>query len=416
MLAFRVLLVVGTWAWLGVGRWDLGVDLMAQDMPDPSQMHGRPLPAPELARGTVSVRVMREAIGNNITGQEVSLTIGGTTRTATTDAQGRAEFAGLSVGGEAIARTTVDGEALESQPFAVPSSGGLRVALVSGIAEAAKRRADEEAKAAAAPPTRGTVVIGGESRIHIEFNDDQLRVFYLLEIVNNARTRVDIGGPLIIELPRAAQGASLLPDSAQSASVSGDIVTVLGPFASGTTNVQVGFTLDFDDPEFTLTQSFPVAMQQVLMVVQKNGPVGVSSPQVPQMAERQSENGSRFAVGQGPTLAAGSPLTISLTNLPTRSKAPRYTALVLALAVIGAGIWLATSGGSRKEAVRTLTAQRDQLMKDLEQLEVRQRAGTVSAERYAARKRKLMSELESIYADLDDLHAGPQGGGEGVAA
>jgi hypothetical protein len=393
-----------------------GAAVSAQDMPDPSQIHGRALPAPELAAGTVTVRVVRESIGNDIAGQQVQVTIGGATRSATTDAQGRAEFTDLTAGGEAVARATVDGEALESQPFAVPTSGGLRVILVAGIAEAAKRRVAEEAAAAALPPTRGTVTIGGDSRVHIEFNDDQLRVFYLLEIVNTARTRVDIGGPIILELPRAAQGASLMPDSAPTASVSGDIVTVTGPFASGTTNLQVGYTLDFDDPEFTLTQVFPVAMQQVLLVVQKNGAVTASSPQAPQVAERQAGNGTQFIVGEGPTLPAGSPLTLTLTNLPTRSKAPRYVALALSLAIAGAGIWLVFSGRSRTDAVRALEAQRGKLMKELEQLEVKQRTGTVSAERYASRKHKLVTELESIYAELDELRAGPQGGGEGIAA
>ena len=392
------------------------VTAFAQDMPDPSQIHGRALPAPELANGMVTVRVVREAIGNDIAGQDVQLTVGGSTRTATTDAEGRAEFSNLPGGAEAVARATVDGEPLESQPLAVPSSGGLRVILVAGMAEAAKRRVAEEARAAAAPPIRGTVVIGGNSRVHVEFNDDQLRVFYLLEIVNNARARVDIGGPLIIELPRAAQGASLLPDSAQTASVNGDIVTVLGPFASGTTNVQIGYSLDFDNPEFTLSQVFPATLQQVLVVVQRNGAAGASSPQVPQMAERQGENGARFLVGEGATLAAGTPLTLTLTNLPTRTKAPRYVALGLAAIVVGVGFWLAMSGGRRRDVVRTLTTQRDQLMKELEQLAVKHRAGTISAERYASRKQRLMSELEIIYSELDDLQVGPQGGGEGIAA
>ena len=42
------------------------------------------------------------------------------------------------------------------------------------------------------------VEIGPESRIILEYQDDNLTVFYLLEIVNNARTPIDIGGPLLI--------------------------------------------------------------------------------------------------------------------------------------------------------------------------------------------------------------------------
>ena len=36
--------------------------------------------------------------------------------------------------------------------------------------------------------------------------------------------------------------------------------------------------------------------------------------------------------------------------------------------------------------------------------------------RYAARRQKLVAELEQIYGELDEEGAGPQGGGKGVAA
>src|SRR5262245_61752330 len=66
----------------------------AQQMPDPSQMAGRALPAPELAAGTVSVRLFRERVGNNIVNHPVTLT--GQKegpKTVSTDEQGRAQFA-----------------------------------------------------------------------------------------------------------------------------------------------------------------------------------------------------------------------------------------------------------------------------------------------------------------------------------
>ena len=95
----------------------------------------------------------------------------------------------------------MDGETLVSQPFTVPSTGGLRVILVAGIAKAAERKKQEEAAAAAAPPTKGVVVFGGNTRVLMQFSDDALEVYYVLEIVNTARARVDIGGPLSIDSP-----------------------------------------------------------------------------------------------------------------------------------------------------------------------------------------------------------------------
>ena len=106
-----------------------------------------------------------------------------------------------------------------SQPFAVPTAGGLRVILVAGIAKAAERKKQEEAAAAAEPPTKGIVVFGGNSRVLMQFNNDGLDVYYILEIVNSARARVDVGAPLVIDLPPGATGATALEGSSPAATV-----------------------------------------------------------------------------------------------------------------------------------------------------------------------------------------------------
>ena len=105
----------------------------------------------------VSVRVVRERMGNNVAGQEVTLLVGGSRRTAKTDQQGRAQFDGLPPGTVVQATTTVDGEALISQQFSVPATGGVRVALIAGIATAAARE-KAAAEAAAKEPARPGVV------------------------------------------------------------------------------------------------------------------------------------------------------------------------------------------------------------------------------------------------------------------
>jgi hypothetical protein len=241
-------------------------------MPDPAMIHGRAIPAGELPDGRVTVRVVRESIGNDVPAQQVRVTVNGAATTATTDAEGRAEFPSLPKGMQGVAEVTVDGEALVSQPFTVPDSGGLRVILVAGMAEAAARKAKEAEAEAAQPPTQGTVVFGDNSRVLIQFADDGLQVYYILNVVNNARGRVDIGGPLLIDLPRGA-------------------------------------------------------------------------------ADQQG-----------------------------------------------------------------LIRRRDTLLRDLEEVETRRRAGTGNRERNDARRQHLLNELEQVYGALDDAAAGPQGGGEGVAA
>lgn len=388
-----------------------------QQMPDPSQIHGKALPAPELPDSTVTVRVVRESIGNNVAGQLVRVTDGRAFRQATTDDQGRAEFRNLPGGSDWRAETTVDGEVLTSDPFTVPDAGGLRVILVAGIAQAAERRAAEADAAMKAPPVKGTVVLGENSRVLMQFSNDNLQVFYVLEIVNNARSRVDIGGPLLIDLPTGAAGAGTLEGSSSSATVNGDRITVVGPFDPGTTMVQVGYQLRYTSSDVQFTQTWPVAMQRVTVGIQRAGALAVTSPQFVQTSDLRSEDGTVFIVGNGPGLPAGGTLTINLSNLPIHSRMPRYVALSLAALMVGLGIWLSTNGRRERTISRgALMTRRDALLKEIEQLETKRRSGTMPAETFTGKRQRLVGELEQVYADLDEAGQGSQGGGEGAAA
>lgn len=385
------------------------------NMPDPSLIHGKAIPAPELANGTVTVRVVREAIGNNLAGQTVRVTTGSASRSGTTDELGRAEFPNLVGGVEGRAEVTVDGERLVSDPFQVPTGGGLRVILVAGLQQAAAKRAQQAAAEAAAPAVKGTVVLGAGSRILMEFRNDNLQVFYLLNIVNSARNRVDIGGPLILDLPGGAAGASALDGSAP-ATVVGDRVTVQGPFNSGETSVQVGFTLRYDRADTTIQQTWPVAVEQVAVAIERIGGISLASTQFSNVSEVRANDGTPYFLGNGPALPAGGTLTMQLSNLPVHSSTPLYVGLALAGAVFVLGAWLAFTGQSRDEdSRRTLAHRRDVLLGELTQLEQRRRANGLDA-RGAARHENLVVELEQIYRALDASYTGPRGGGEGLAA
>ena len=178
-------------------------------MPDPKQMSGRPLPVGDLPVGTVTVRVVRGSMTNVVANQAVELTGAGAPLTATTNAQGRAEFPGLRPGLTVQATTTVDGERLQSQQFTVPTSGGIRVALV------ATDPASKGGAGGGAPPQAqtGTVSLGDQSRFVVEMGaDEALNVFYILEVVNPGAAPVQPPQPLVFELPPDARGAGTLRD------------------------------------------------------------------------------------------------------------------------------------------------------------------------------------------------------------
>lgn len=374
-------------------------------MPDPSVINGKALPAGELQTGTITVRVVRESIGNNIVGQQVTMTVNGDTKKAVTDEQGRAEFRGLPAGANGHAEVTVNGEHLQSDPFVVPSSGGLRVILVAGIAQARERKKKEEAEAAAAPPVKGTVVVGGNSRIIFEFPDDLMRVYYMLEIVNSARNRVDVGGPLIIDLPQGAAGASPLEGSSPQATVAGSRITVTGPFASGVTPVQIGFQMPFSSASTTIEQTWPVPLEQVTVASTKVGPLAFSSPQFSSVGDVKGEDGTPFILGSGPGIKAGGTLRVQVSGLPVHSAVPRYVALTLAATIALVGLWLALPGQSgSRESRKRLIAKRDTLLGELAQIEERARTGR-EMPKDAARRPRILAELEQIYGELDSGEA-----------
>jgi hypothetical protein len=228
----------------------------------------------------------------------------------------------------------------------------------------------------------------------------------MLEIVNNARARVDIGGPLIIDLPQGAAGASPLEGSSPQATVADSRVTITGPFASGVTTVQVGFQMPFNSSSITLEQKYPVPLEQVTVGSEKIEGLSFSSPQFSSVGEVKSDNGTPFVLASGPGIAAGGTLRMQVAGLPVNSSIPRYAALAIASAIALFGLWLALPGkvGAR-DAHMKLIARRDALLAELAHIEERSRTGRETA-KDSARKPRVLAELEQIYGELDEASPG----------
>jgi hypothetical protein len=373
-------------------------------MPDPKQMSGIPRPVNDLPNGSVSVRLIRGDLSNNITNHAVELHVGSKVLTVKTDEAGRAEFDKLEAGATVKAVVDVDGEHLESQEFPAPAQGGVRLMLV------ATDKSKSPATQPNAPAVQGQVVLGSQSRIIMEPGDEVVHVFYLLDIVNTARTPVNTPTPFTFDLPTGAIGASLLEGSSPLASASGPQVRVKQPFPPGNTPVQVAFDLPAPSASLDITQRFPATLEGVALVVKKVGDTKLTSVQVTRQQDMTAQ-GEVFIAATGDGVPAGRPLSITLTNLPHHNPAPRWTALLLALGVIVIGIW--TMSRTPEEATaraaerKRLVARREKAFAELVRLEHDRRNGRVDDRRYTRRREELIASLEQIYGALDEDDIGP---------
>lgn len=122
-----------------LGLWDATVPLAVRSagaqpaMLDPSQMSGIPRPDPQVPPATVTVRLIRGELSNRIVDATVELAPegGAAPRAEKTNAEGRATFGELAAG-VYIARASIDGVTLTSQPITVGAAPapGIRVMLV----------------------------------------------------------------------------------------------------------------------------------------------------------------------------------------------------------------------------------------------------------------------------------------------
>jgi hypothetical protein len=380
-----------------------GQGLAGGQMPDPKQMSGVPLPTSDIPAGTVTVRVIRGSLSSLVVDQTVEL-VGDTTATSKTNDAGRAEFTGLKPGARVKAVTTVDGERLESQEFALPATAGVRVMLVA-TDPAAAHRSEEDRKLAEGPARTGIVVLGDQSRFVIEPGEGTITVYNIWQITNTARTPVQPAVPIIFTMPEGAQRPSLLEGSSPLASVAGNQVNVRGPFPPGMTLVQVAYVLPYPGDSVTITQRIPAALAQLAVVVQKFGNARLSSAQVSEQRDITTE-GETYILGQGPPLPAGSELSFALSGLPHPPVWPRNVAVALAVLVLATGAFGAFRGKSGAAVERRrLEAERERLFADLTALEEAHRTGAVPKGAYAARRRKIVAALEGIYAALDETAA-----------
>ena len=398
----------------------LAVAASAQ-MPDPRQMHGQAIAVGELPAGSVTVRVVRQAVGNNVAGVEVELHGAGAVRRAPTGADGRAQFSGLPPGSRVHAVAVVDGERLESAAFALPPAGGMRTILVAGLQLGSSGSppppaAPGQEAASGGAADRARLTFGGNTRLAVEFQDDTIAIFYLLEVINPTSAAVELAEPLELQLPEGAMSASTLEGASPLVSVGGRRVSIAGPIPPGVTPAPIAYRLESWGAREDIVQVFPLRLDQVAVGVQRLSGLTVESAQAPDVRDA-AMGGQAFAIANGPALPAGAPLQLALIGLPYKSPWPLYLALALAAAIAAAGLWLARVPAGRAAQARraALEARRSRGLAALAALDADHHAGRVTAAEHEQRRGRLMADLERIYGELEAQRV-PPGGGRGLAA
>ena len=353
----------------------LGVSASAGAQPDPRQMSGLPLPDAELSDGTITVRVIRGQLSNNVPNHPVELHQGDAVATSNTDASGRASFITLSPGAEVYAVTELDGQLLESQRFPIPGRGGIRVMLVGAA----------DADAVTQPAERGEVTFGGQSAFQVVLGEETVEVYYLLDVLNMSSTPVAPVDPITFDLPSGAQGTTVLSGSAPGTAVDGPRVDLPGPFQPGITPLRVAYILPYSGDSLAISQRLPAELESLVMQVEKVGAMDLASTQIARRDEMgPEETGSgTYMIAGGPRIASGEMLAFELTGLPHHSGVPRTVALVLALSILGMGAWAASTPAPTEasaERRRSVDARRERLFVDLVKVERQHRAGKIGVD------------------------------------
>ena len=373
------------------------VSVLAQ--PDPRQMSGIPRPDPNLSDGSITVRVIRGSFANNVAGHPVELRAGDRASTADTDGEGRATFLTLNPGEQVTVATELDGVTIESLPFAAPGRGGVAVLLVGASGDPG----DAAARPAARP---GRVTLSQESRILVELGEEQVELYYLLDVFNQSPWPIEPEPPFEFRLPPGAQGGTVLQGSTPRALVDGPRVWVQGAFEPGVTPVRVGSILPYSGDGLVLSQVFPADFEQLLVFVEQWGVLDVASAQIERRGEMGAEETGLSALiwGAGRRVPAGEPVVLELSGLPHHSGWPRIVTLTLSAFIVAIGIVGSAGGGGEAGPNRrdVLERRREKLFTDLVKVERQHRQGRIKATRYGTRRAELIDQLQAVLRELDE--------------
>ena len=165
----------------------------------------------------------------------------------------------------------------------------------------------------------------------------------------------------------------------------------------------------------TIQQTWPVALAQVFVGMEKIGDMKIASPQLSSIQDASSD-GQNFIMATGGRLNAGDTLVLNLSGLPAHSQTPKNVALIATAVIFAAGLWFAMSPGKARAAQDAqLQARREKLLNEIVALE-RKRTHKPLSESDEARLQRATTELEKVIAELDSAFAPGRFGGTSAGA
>ena len=266
------------------------------------------------------------------------------------------------------------------------------------------------------PASPGNVTIGAQSRIVIELSEQSIEVYGLFDLMNVTAGPVMPAQPIVFELPAGARNVTILEESSQQAKADGTRVLVNGPFAPGSTPVQMAYRYPYTGDTLRLSQAMPLRLPQTTVIVRKLGNLQLQLGNA--QAQREVPLEARtYLVTNGGALEAGVPLDITLRGLRYHATWPRYVALTLAAIIAIGGVLFALraapQGAARPHGaadaadaaeIGALRTRRATLFEQLVTLERQRRAGApLDDTGLAARRDALMADLEALDESIADL-------------
>ncbi|MGE3841316.1 MAG: hypothetical protein AB7I50_06990 [Vicinamibacterales bacterium] len=396
--------------WVLAGALSAVLSVVVGAQMDVSQMSGVPLPSGDLPGGTLTVRVVRGDMTNNVANQSVELHGAGPVQTVNTGADGRATFNEVPQNASLHVVSVLDGRRLESQNFSMPAQGGLRMMLVGAAASGGASEgsgAVAPATAPSAPATAGTVAFNGQSRFVVEVGEETVDFYALLDIANTTGAPLQTEKPLVIEAAPGAGDITVLEGSSPLGKAEGRQFVVTPPFPPGTTSIRFAYQLPSTSGRVSIRQVLPVGLAQTSLLVKKLPSMTLTSPQLANQRETVLE-GQTYFVADGPGIPPGGTLELTLDGMPHHSAVPQWIALGAAFLIAVGGAWLSRGGVVSREAEReALESRREQLYRELVHLEERHDLGHEGPRR-ARRRQVVVDELKDVHARLEEFPPEPE--------